>query len=391
MSSLRIAMLTHSTNPRGGVVHALELAEALYLRGQKITLMAADEPGKQFFRAIQCPASVISVPALSGDFITRVGQRIQAYIDYFSKPNIPAYDIYHAQDAISGCALATLVERGILASFVRTVHHLDSFESQTLMAWQTRSFKEAQQVLCVSRGWYKNLANDYGINAIQVNNGVDTLRFNSVLQPDDQILLSRLGLDCGGPLFLAVGGIEARKNTLRIFTAFCVVLKQLPRAQLIIVGGASLLDHGQYRDQFDKAVADSGIEVGSGKSLVLTGPLPDQDMPPLFRLADALVFPSLAEGFGLVVLEAIVSGTPVIVSRQEPFTEYLQMQDCLWVDPEDSDAIAVAMLQALTAFPNAGLQACAQRLSDEFSWENSAHTHLNIYHSLTTPRGVTHA
>ena len=391
MSPLRIAILTHSTNPRGGVVHALELAEALHDLGHDVTLMAAAEPGKRFFRETRCRTELIPLPMSSGDLTEQVGRRIRATVDHFSRLGAPRYDLYHAQDAISGCALATLADCGIVRGFVRTVHHLDRFADPRLMAWQTRSFQAARQVLCVSRRWREKLANDHGIAAIQVSNGVDPRRFNPQPQLGDMTLRTQLGLNRGGPAFLAVGGIEARKNSLRIFRAFLEVLKCVPRAQLLIVGGASLLDHGEYRARFDAAVADSGIVTGPGQPLLVTGLLPDEAMPALFRLADALVFPSLEEGFGLVVLEAIASGTPVVVSRITPFTEYLRHGDCLWTNPQDSSSIASAMRQAMTAFPKDRLVAVSRRLNAEFSWENSACSHLNIYRSLTTAGGLAHA
>ncbi|QFY42223.1 MSMEG_0565 family glycosyltransferase [Candidatus Methylospira mobilis] len=391
MSPLRIAMLAHSTNPRGGVVHALELAEALHAQGQRVTLIAAAEHGKAFFRKTFCATQLLTLPVLSGDLSTQVEQRIRAYVEYFSRPDTPRYDIYHAQDAISGCALAMLSERGILPGFVRTVHHLDTFGAADLAAWQARSFREARQVLCVSRHWREKLADEHGINAIEINNGVDTRRFHPTAQPEDESLRSRLGLNRSGPLFLAVGGIEARKNTLRIFHSFLDVLKNQPQAQLLIAGGASLLDHSGYRQAFDDAVKNSGIAEGPDQPLVISGPLPDAAMPSLFRLADALVFPSLQEGFGLVVLEAIVSGTPVIVSRRPPFSEYLQEHDCVWTDPEERLAIAAAMKQAIGDFPRQRLAATASRLASEFSWETSARTHLKIYQSIINPRGNTHA
>lgn len=391
MQRLRIAMLTHSVNPRGGVVHAMQLAEALQDLGHDVTLIAAAEPGKDFFRSARCQTFLIPLPTLSDDFVTSVGQRIQAYIDYFSQSTTDTFDIYHAQDAISGCAMARLSERGIVDGFIRTVHHLDQFDDSSLAAWQNRSFLAAQQVLCVSRDWQDKLHKQHRIAAVQVNNGVDMQRYSPTPQANDETLRQSLGLTRGGPIFLAVGGIEARKNTLRIFAAFHEVLQQRPNAQLIIVGGASLLNHDEYRQRFNAAVAESGLQSGPGQSLIFTGPLPDADMPSVLRLADALVFPSLTEGFGLVVLEAIVSGTPAIVSLRPPFTDYLQDQDCIWTDPEDSAAIAIAMLRAVEDFPTDSLSTIAKRLSEAFSWAQSADTHLEIYRSFINAQGTKHA
>jgi len=391
MQRLRIAMLTHSVNPRGGVVHAMQLAEALQDQGHDVTLIAGAEPGKDFYRPVHCNTVLIPLLSLSGELVATVGQRIEAYVDYFARQDFETYDIFHAQDAISGCAMAKLAERGIINGFIRTVHHLDHFDDIWLTAWQNRSFRAAQQVLCVSRDWKDKLLNEHRIDAVQINNGIDSERYSPKPEANDEALRQMLGLTRGGPIFQAVGGIEARKNTLRIFEAFREVLLQRPNAQLIIVGGASLLNHSEYRQCFSVAVAESGIQDGPGQPLVITGPLPDADMPSLYRLSDALVFPSLTEGFGLVVLEAIASGTPAIVSTRPPFTDYLKYQDCIWTDPENSGAIAGAMLAAIDDFPKDRLPVIAQRLSREFSWTQSASTHLDIYRSLINTKGTQYA
>ena len=73
-------------------------------------------------------------------------------------------------------------------------------------------------------------------------------------------------------------------------------------------------------------------------------------MPALYRAATSLVFPSTKEGFGLVVLEAMASGVPVVTSRIAPFTEYLGDDDVLWCDPFDTASIAAAMARSLRRF-----------------------------------------
>ncbi len=134
------------------------------------------------------------------------------------------------------------------------------------------------------------------------------------------------------PIFLAVGGVEERKNTLRILAGFRALHANLPTARLVIAGGASLLDHDAYQAEFARALASSGLPE---RAVIRTGPIADALMPALYRAADALVFPSVKEGFGLVVLEAMASGIPVVTSRIAPFTEYLGDDDVLWCEPDD--------------------------------------------------------
>ena len=133
-----------------------------------------------------------------------------------------------------------------------------------------------------------------------------------------------------GPVFLCVGGVEKRKNTLNLLDAFARLLAVRPDAKLVIAGGASLLDHGEYQRKFRSRLAAMGEAAASVR---LLGIVADSDMPRLYRLASALAFVSVKEGFGLCVLEAMASGVPVVVSAIEPFTSYLSAEDAIWCDP----------------------------------------------------------
>jgi len=112
---------------------------------------------------------------------------------------------------------------------------------------------------------------------------------------------------------------------------------------------------------------------------VLTGPLEDADMPGLYRLADVVAMPSLNEGFGLVVLEALASGVPVVVSRIAPFTEYLTDADCQWADPQQPSSIADAVERALHTRDPVAIARSAERLIARFSWAASARRHVMLY------------
>ncbi|WP_198361782.1 MSMEG_0565 family glycosyltransferase [Herbaspirillum sp. meg3] len=380
---LNIAMLTHSVNPRGGVVHALQLSESLQDAGHAVTLFAPDPQQKGLFRAPRCefvsvPGAVVRTGTASVDTVAMVHGRIEDYIDYFSQPGVPQYDLYHAQDSISANALATLTERGIINGFVRTVHHLDQFDDPQLHAWQERGFRQAAQLLCVSKLWKDKLRNEHGITAEVVGNGVDLQRYQPQAAARDATLAQELGLT-GSPVFLAVGGVEPRKNTCGILQAFLRFRRTHPRAQLVIAGGTSLLDHRDYQQAFNALLRDHQISPGLGEAVVILGQVADADMPSLFRCADALLFPSLKEGFGLVVLEAMACGVPVVVSRIAPFTEYLKGGSCAWVEPEDPASIAAGMAYACDPAINPKLRDAGADISQQFSWMQSAQRHLSIY------------
>ncbi len=396
-AALRVGLLTHSVNPRGGVVHTLELARALHGLGHAVTVFAPAQPGQGFFRAVPHAVSLVPVGPAPAGLADMVGDRIQAFVRHLSGVlRQQRFDVLHTHDGIGGNALATLAQAGAIEGFVRTVHHLDTFDDERLDAWQRRAVTAAEQLLCVSPLWCRILREQLGREAALVSNGVDLQRYTRANDGTDAELAVRLGLRAGAPRWLALGGVEERKNTLRVLQAFLRLRAAHPGAQLVVAGGASLLDHSAYARQFNALAASSGLQSGPGQDLVVTGALPDALMPALFRQAGALVMPSLNEGFGLVVLEALACGTPVVVSDRPPFTEYLDdtvdAGPALYVDPLDPVAIARAMQQALQPARRAALAHGVPAVCLRHGWTESAARHVALYrahHALR--RKTTHA
>ncbi|MGF9566197.1 MSMEG_0565 family glycosyltransferase [Neorhizobium sp. JUb45] len=375
---LRIAMLTHSTNPRGGVVHAMHLSEGLTDIGHEVVLHAPDARDRGFFRKPRCQTVCFSVDPAASDMTGMVEQRISDYVQYFQSPAARDFDMFHAHDGISGNALATLKERGLIPAFVRTVHHIDTFSDPKLMQLQDRSIDRADRFFSVSEMWQATLRTNRGISSVVVGNGVDTQRFAPTWNGEQAELHDRLGLH-SGPVFLSIGGIESRKNTLGILDAFRQLRAVEPLAQLVIAGGVSLLDHRDYQEEFQSHLRALRSDAAA---VHVIGAVADGDMPNLYRLADALVFPSLKEGFGLVVLEAMASGVPTIVPSIAPFTGYLSSDDAIWCDPHHSASIAEAM--ALSLLPQIRDRVIARGLevAGRFSWRRVAEAHLPTYATL---------
>lgn len=378
MSGLRIAILTHSTNPRGGVVHALELADALVRLGHEPVVHAPDAKGKGFFRASLC--ETVSVPAspVGSDITQMVEIRAADYVRHFAEPAHRRFDVFHAQDGISGNALATLKQSRSIAGFARTVHHIDAFADPRLQALQRRAIVTADRHFTVSRLWQAELKQSYGIAAAMVGNGVDTTRFSPARDGREDELRRRLGIGAG-PVVLSVGGVEARKNTVRLLEAFTQLHVMHPNAQLVIAGGATVLDHHAYREEFVSALAALALPA---HAVIGAGPVAQEDMPALYRLADVLAFPSVKEGFGLVVLEAQASGVPVVVSRIPPFTEHLSDDEVVWCDPSGVASIANALAMALAPEPAARLAGRGPAAARRHGWSTVAEAHIATYEAL---------
>ena len=377
----RIAVLAHSTNPRGGVVHAMALAEALHDTGVDATLLAPDSEGRGFFRVPRCPALTIPVRR-AATLRDTVAVRIEGVAAFLDAPGAPRFDLHHAQDPITANALADLAGRGSIGGFVRTVHHLDRFADALLAGWQERGMRSATRLAVVSGLWRDRLLAEHRLVATVVGNGVDMRRFTPLADATDAPLRRRLGLEgAAGPVVLALGGIEERKNTIGTLGAVLRLRAgRQPDARLVIAGGATLLDHGAYRRRFDDTLAAAG---DGARAVTLAGVIEDSDMPALYRLADVLACPSFAEGFGLTPLEALASGRPAVVSAAAPFTEHFADDEVVWTDPADAGAIATALAVALERAGDFRLS--GPRTAARFGWDAVARAHARLHLPLSLP------
>lgn len=374
---LRIGLLTHSVNPRGGVVHTLELGRALVAAGHDVTIFAPAQEGEAMFRPASCRLVLAIVDEVPTNTVDMVDGRIRALKRALRSNGAGEFDILHAQDSISGNALAELKQSSEIRSFFRTVHHLDYFSEPKLSAWQRRAWEDADRVLCVSETWTRRMKDEFGVTALTVPNGVDTKRFSPVADGDAEVL-KPFGIHRSA-VVLAVGGIEERKNTLLLLEAVALLRNGGTDVQLVIAGGESLLDHNKYVTGFLRRATELGLRIGAGEAIVLTGGLKDAEMSAFYRRADVLAMVSLREGFGLAVLEALASGTPAVVSEIPPFTEYLNEAVCSWADPKDPVTIAKALLDALEARDSIDFVHAVPALLDRFNWSASAQRHSQLY------------
>ncbi|WP_428392917.1 MSMEG_0565 family glycosyltransferase [Lichenicoccus sp.] len=371
-----IGVFAHSTNPRGGVVHAMHLAEALCDEGVEAMLLAPGANRDRFFRAPRCASVVIPAAPAPDNVGTLVQMRRREIAAFLSMPDAPHFEILHVHDSISALALCDLAEAGLIDGFMRTVHHLDDFASPRLAAWQDEAVRRARHLFCVSQMWQSELVRRFRRPSTLVGNGVDAQHYCPQPGPRDAQLRARW-LPQGGRMILAVGGVEARKNTLGILHAFFALVADgaHPDLHLLIAGGASLLDHCAARDAFAEALSGSVYR----HRVRLLGVVDDEDMPALYRNAAMLCFPSLQEGFGLCVLEAMASGIPVIVPFGEPFDSYLADGDAIRVDPVSVPAITQAMARALQPGAVGEASSRGPARARRFDWRRVARAHLACY------------
>lgn len=383
----RVALLTYSTKPRGGVVHTLYLAESLHRLGEDVHVFALGDPDEGFFRPTGIPHTIVPAPRPEGTLEERVFRALDRFREGLAGLVPRVYDIVHAQDCIAARVASRLGEADPHLVTVRTVHHVDDFTTPALVDCQRRSILEPDHVLVVSQFWRRALRQEYGVEAGVVTNGVDEERFRRHPGSDWAALRSRVGAQ-GRVLFLTVGGLEPRKGSLELVEALALVKAAVdPSPVLAVVGGHSFQDHDPYRERV-LARADA-LGLGPSRDLVMLGTVPDAELPCWYWAADALAFPSVKEGFGLAVLEAMAAGLPVVVTDIPVFREYLDEEVALFVPPGDPQALAAALIRlALDPRERERLARAGPGVAARFTWEATARQHGAIYRHLIESRSA---
>jgi glycosyltransferase-like protein len=380
-----VALLTYSTKPRGGVVHTLCLAEELHRQGYPVHVVTLGDPERGFFRPVDVPHTIVPAGERAGTLDERVFAAIDALTEGL-RGLAGGFDVLHPQDCISARAAVAVRDEGMPVTVVRTVHHVDDFTTPALVECQARAIHQPDRVLVVSEQWRRILRDEYGVLPEIVPNGVDTTRFPPVPAAQRAALRARVGAT-DRFLFLAVGGVEPRKGTHHLFEALGELARGTgPRPVLAVVGGHSFQDYTAYRDAALASLPALGLRLGV--DVVQLGTVDEAELAGWYSAADALAFPSVKEGWGLVVLEALSMGLPVVASDLPVFGEYLtDGEDALLPAVCDSAALAAALRRIMTdAALRDRLRTAGHAVAQRYTWAASAARHREIYADVRAAR-----
>ena len=376
-------MLTYSVKPRGGVVHALEVSEALQRRGHQVELMALARHDEALYRAPAVPLHLVRHDPLEAPFDERVQAMLEAYADGL-RPVLAAggYDVVHSQDCLSANAALALRDAGAIGHVIRTVHHVDDFTSPSLVECQDRSILAPDHLLCVSEPWVKRLETDYGVHAGLVSNGVDPRRFRPPRDRAERESARSLAGFGDRFVVLTVGGIEPRKGSLTLLEGFALLRERVPDALLVIAGGTTLFDYRYELERF----AERADQLGVTEHIWRLGALESEELERLFRAADAFAFPSVKEGFGLAALEAVAAGLPLVATE----LDVLPMVDghsALLVPVGDAAALAAALERvARDRSLRVRLRSGGRAVVEAHTWDASAIAHERAYEKAAVAR-----
>lgn len=283
-----------------------------------------------------------------------------------------ALDVLHVQ------YIAPPVHRGRL---VATIHDLGFLRvpatfSRTFVKRSTvlvrRTARRADRVLTGSAFSREDLISEYGLDpekVVVVPYGVGPEFIAAPEAPESAAarVLERLGI--AKPYILSVGRLNPRKNLPALARAFVRMKMVTGLPYRLVLAGPE--DFGT--EEILSAVS------GAAPDVIVAGLVPDADLPLLYREAEIFVYPSLFEGGGLPVLEAMAAGTPVIASRTSSLPEMAGGAGML-VDPESVDDIAGALVRLSTDPGLRGeLREKGRARARTMTWEEAARATLRVY------------
>lgn len=180
---------------------------------------------------------------------------------------------------------------------------------------------------------------------------------------------ARHGIPEGVPLLVYVGGFNRHKNVLALIEAMPAIVAACPEAHLAIVGRTT---GARFWDNIDDLKAGASRDARTTDRILFAGEISDAEMAELLNAGQALVMPSLWEGFGLPALEAMSCGVPVLASDRGSLPEVVG-DGGLYFDPENRAELAARTIELLT-LPGrqADLAAKALARSANFGWDRAA-------------------
>jgi glycosyltransferase involved in cell wall biosynthesis len=237
----------------------------------------------------------------------------------------------------------------------------------------TRAWTDADRLIRVNRRDRSKLE-PYNDDIVHIPNGYDTDIFERL---PTESARERLGVDDGTPVVFALGTLKPRKGFQHLMRAMTRVRDAEPNARLVIGG------QGGMRDELESLAEELGI----ADQTDLLGYVESETLNDWMNAADLMVLPSYSESFGVVQLEAMACGTPVVATENGGSEEVITSDDygLLVEGPESHDELADAVLEALDREWNAD---AIEAYADEFTWENVCEEIADLYVEVLDQQGT---
>lgn len=293
---------------------------------------------------------IYGVPTGNGDIVTRIGRLAEEFADRAADADIVHTNDWFGYNPGSRATSAHDVE------WVSTFHSLSADRNvsppQREVETEQRVANRSDHLVAVSKFTQRRIREQYGVDSTVIYNG-----FSSV-EPTDRDVKAELGID--GPMLFFVGRHTDQKGISYLLYA----LSKLRRDDITLVLGGS----GHLTDQLERFAELLGID----DQVVFPGYLPQEELGDYYDSADLFVSPSLAEPFGITIVEALSVGTRVVAC--ESGAAELLNEDCVTEVEPNSDSIAAGIEHALS------LETPIEY--EDRTWADVADEHVDFYHEV---------
>ena len=409
----RVAILSVHTSPLAPLGHKKTGGMNVYVRDFTRELARRGIQADVFTRAVDadtpyiqydlgCGCRVINISAgprqtVPNDSIAQYLDEFAAGVQQFAQTYGIRYDLIHSHYWLSGVAAGKLRHTWGPIPIVHMYHtlgHMKNQIAQTMSEYaapvrllgETHAARVADTIIAATPAEQRQLIEYYGANPDKIaviSPGVDLTRFEFTRQC---VARRRLGLPVKQPLVLSVGRIEPLKGIDTLLRATALLsqdgAKAISNLQVAVIGGNPVRpDDEMARLQ---RLRD---ELGLQTTVEFMGARDQTQLPDYYAAADIVVMPSHYESFGMVALEAMAMGTPVVASRvgglahlvQDGVTGYL-------VPPRNPQALAERVQNLLThGALRRQLAIQARAYAQSFSWSNITDRMLQVYNVLAEP------
>jgi len=384
---MKVCMLTWEYPPRivGGIArHCKGLAKALVNQGVEVHVVTLDFPGAPEYEEIDGVKIYRVRPEIGHpNFLTWV-----MLFNHFLEKRIANitdeidYDLIHIHDwlvAPSGIAAKHFLKKPLIVTVHSTEHGRSGLhipDSFTIDSWEWWATYEASKIIVTSNSLKHEVCGHFHLPWEKVEiipNGIDIEKFNV---PVDKIAVKgRYGISPNEKLILYVGRLVPQKGVEYLIQAVPMIAGKYPNAKFLIVG------EGWLRDYLESLAQSTGHRW----RITFTGFIPDHEVVALMKSADVLVVPSVYEPFGIVALEGMAAGVPVVASQVGGLSEVIEHDKSgVFVYPRNPESIAWGVDHVLSNPGHAEwlVKNALEKVKNMFSWDAIAAKTVQVYKSV---------
>ncbi len=268
--------------------------------------------------------------------------------------------------------------------------YLNNFRKKIYWKMTEKAIKKADKIIAISEHTKKDLIKYLKIEErkISVNHiDVDEIYKREISEEESRKVLEKYNLKPG--YIYSGGGLEARKNVENLLKAYKLLTRKFPISNFqfpnklqvppLVISGKLMSELAPLVTDVEKLVEDLGLQ----NKVKLLDFVPQEDLPALYKNASVFIYPSLYEGFGLPVLEAMNCGTPVITSNVSSLPE-IGGDSVLYVDPENIQDMAEKIKKVLLdSNLQKELSEKGKERAGDFSWDEFVEKILEIMKNET--------